>query len=82
VGGDNEGIFVVGFPDAETNKLYANVVEATKQLSLGEEVVRAEMKDAAKYGISLFPALVVDGKLVCEGELRSVDDLTKMLVQA
>lgn len=82
MGGDNEGIFVVGFPDAETNKLYANVVEATKQLSLGEEVVRAEMKDAAKYGISLFPALVVDGKLVCEGELRSVDDLTKMLVQA
>jgi hypothetical protein len=82
VGGDNEGIYVVGFPDAETDRLYANVMEATERLSLGEAVTRAEMKDAAKYGIKLFPALVVDGKIVCEGELRSTDDLAKMLVEA
>jgi disulfide oxidoreductase YuzD len=40
------------------------------------------MKDAAKYGISLFPALIVDGKIVSEGQVYSKDEISKMLIKA
>ena len=82
MGGENKGIFVVGFPDAETDRLHADAVSAVERLALGKEVKRAEMKDAAKYGVSLFPALVVDGKVVSEGEIRSVEDLAQMIKSA
>lgn len=72
----------MGFPDNETEKLYENVILASRSIGLEEPVTRSDMKEAARYGISLFPALVIDGKVVCEGQVYAADDLVPMIIKA
>ena len=80
--GENEGIFIVGFSDKESDLLYKNTVSAVKQMGLGETVTRLDIKDAVRYGVTLFPALIVDGKIVSEGKTHTSDELAKMLARA
>ena len=51
-------------------------------MGLEEAVTRLDVKEAAKYGVSLFPALIVDGKVVSEGKIRSVSELIALLGKA
>jgi predicted DsbA family dithiol-disulfide isomerase len=59
-----------------------NTKTAVKQLSLGEEVKQMDVKDAAKFGVTLFPAIIVDGKVITEGKTRTVDELVGLIRSA
>ena len=62
--------------------LYKNTVSAVKKMGLDETVTRLDIKDAVRYGVTLFPALIVDGKIVSEGKIHPSSELEKMLARA
>lgn len=52
-------------------------------MGLEEEInLEHDPKEMGKYGILSSPALVVDGKLMSEGKVLSVDEIVKILESA
>lgn len=61
----------------------ANVREAVKQLNLGAEVQHLyDVREYAKLGVRLTPAVIVDGKIVCSGRVPTVEELVTWLKPA
>jgi small redox-active disulfide protein 2 len=57
-----------------------NVREAVKQLSLDAEVTHVyDVREYAKLGVRLTPAVIVDGKIICSGRVPAVDELKELL---
>lgn len=71
-------IFGTGCPKCK--KLFENVQEAVKLLSLEAEVVKVEdIQKITDAGVMMTPALVVDGKIKSTGKVLSVDEIMKIL---
>ena|GEM_PF-4770905 len=51
-------------------------------MGTGETVKRLDAKDASKFGVTLFPALIVDGKVISEGSSRSIPELVSIIQKA
>jgi len=71
-------IFGTGCPKCK--KLFENVQEAVKWLSLDAEVVKVEdIQKITDAGVMMTPALSVDGVLKSAGKVLSVDEIKKVL---
>ncbi len=72
-----------GADGEKTTALYENTKAAAAQMGLEEEInLEHDPKEMGKYGILSSPALVVDGKLMSEGKVLSVDEIVKILESA
>ncbi|WP_298668158.1 thioredoxin family protein, partial [uncultured Methanofollis sp.] len=60
-----------------------NVETAVKELGIAAEVVKVEEIDAiTDRGVMLTPALAVDGEVVVEGRVPTVDEVKEILTEA
>ena len=72
-----------GTPGNATNSLFENTKAAASQMGLEEEIVlEHDPKEMGKYGILSSPAIVVDGKLMSEGKVLSIEEIIKILETA
>lgn len=57
-----------------------NVRQAVKELNLDAEVSHVfDIKEFAKLGVRLTPAVLVDGKVVVSGKIPSAEEVKKLL---
>ncbi len=57
-----------------------NVTEAVRQLNLAAEVSHVyDVREYAKLGVGLTPAVVVDGKIAVCGKVPTVEELKQLL---
>lgn len=57
-----------------------NVREAVEQLNLNAEVLHVtDVREYAKLGVRLTPAVIVNGKIVSSGKVPAVDELKQLL---
>ncbi len=57
-----------------------NVIEACAQMNLAADISHVyDVREYAKLGIRLTPAVIVDGKVVISGKVPTVDELKKLL---
>ncbi|HYH03589.1 MAG TPA: thioredoxin family protein [Bacillota bacterium] len=73
-------IKVLGPGCANCNKLEKLVVEAVKELGIGDQVQKVtDIQEMLSYGVMSTPALVVDGKVKFSGRVPSKDEIKKYL---
>jgi small redox-active disulfide protein 2 len=73
-------IEVMGTGCAKCSRMYANVLEAVRQLSTGADVVKVEDINAiVDRGVMLTPALFIDGVLRAEGRIPCVEEIMEMI---
>lgn len=73
-------IKVLGTGCQKCIRLEKQVVEALESLGIKEDVIKVnEIKDIMSYGVMSTPALVVNGKVVIQGQVPSVDQLKEIL---
>lgn len=69
-------IIVIGTHSKECIDLELNLLKAMEQMGLDVEFKKvSDLKEIAHYGVLLFPALMVNGKLMFEGFVPTVHDL-------
>lgn len=69
-------IIVLGAHSKECIDLEHNLMKALEQMGLDVEFKKiSDIKEIAKYGILLYPALMVNGKLMFEGVVPSIHEL-------
>jgi small redox-active disulfide protein 2 len=56
-----------------------NVFEACAQMNLAADISHVDMKEIAKLGVIMTPAVIVDGKIVVSGKLPTIEELKKLL---
>ncbi len=57
-----------------------NVIDACAKLDLAADISHIyDVKEYAKLGIRLTPAVIVDGKVVVSGKVPTVEELIKLL---
>jgi len=75
-------IKILGTGCAKCTKLAEQADEAAKQA--GVDYTLEKVTDITKimsFGVMVTPALVVDGKVLCSGNVPSVEQIAKMLKQ-
>jgi len=71
-------ILGVGCP--KCRKLEANAKKAIEKLNIDAEVEKVQnIKEISKFGVMITPALVIDGKIKCSGQIASVDKIKTWL---
>jgi len=71
-------IFGKGCP--RCRKLEANTKKAIQELGIQAEVEKVQdMREFSKFGVMMTPALAIDGKVKCSGEIASPDKIKKWL---
>ncbi len=72
-------IKVLGLGCAKCEALYDNVVQALDELGIDAEVTHVkDMIQIASYGVVTPPGLWVDGQLVFQGKVLSVEELKEI----
>lgn len=67
-----------GCPKCEL--LYENVVKALDELGIEADLVKVkDFMQIAAHGVLTTPGLVVDGKLVSQGKVLSVEEIKEVL---
>ncbi|MGN1190618.1 MAG: thioredoxin family protein [Candidatus Ornithospirochaeta sp.] len=78
--GKNVTIKVLGSGCKRCHALYANTVEAVKNLGLGISVEYiTDMETVLKYGVMSMPSLVVSEKVVSTGSVLSTPKIESLL---
>ena len=73
-------IQVLGTGCAKCTKLAMHAEEAAKRTNIGFTLEKVtDINKIVALGVMATPALVVDGKLKCSGNVPSVEQLEKML---
>lgn len=76
-------IIVFGAHSKECIDLEHNLMKAMEQMGLDVEFKKiSDIKEIAKYGVLLYPALMVNGKLMFEGFVPSVHELKTHYLKA
>ena len=72
---------VLGTGCAKCDKLAANATEALKALGISDIQVEhvKDLKEIARHGVMLTPAIVINGKAKAPGKVLSVEDITKLI---
>ncbi|MEM4389287.1 MAG: thioredoxin family protein [Candidatus Micrarchaeia archaeon] len=71
---------ILGGGCANCKKLEENVRAALAKKGVNAEVVKVtDFGEIASYGVLRTPALAIDGKVVAEGRIPSVEEIAKML---
>ena len=75
-------IQVLGTGCAKCTKLAAQAEEAAKQMGVDYTLEKVtDINKIMTFGVMVTPALIVDGKLRCSGNVPSVDQLVAILKQ-
>lgn len=73
-------IEILGTGCPSCKKLEANVRAAVEKIGKKAEVVKiTDIKEIISYGVMGTPALVINGKIVAQARIPSVDEIVKML---
>jgi len=73
-------IKVLGPGCARCDRLAASAEQAANALGIEYELEKIkELEEYPKYGLMMTPGLVVDGKLVVQGKVPSVDEIKVLL---
>jgi len=57
-----------------------NVMNACSELNLAADISHIyDIKEYAKLGVMMTPALIVDGKVIISGKIPTVEELKKVL---
>ncbi len=73
-------IKVLGPGCARCERLAASAEQAANALGIEYELEKIkELEEYPKYGLMMTPGLVVDGKLVVQGKVPSVDEIKALL---
>ncbi|TVR70103.1 MAG: thioredoxin family protein [Marinilabiliales bacterium] len=73
-------IKVLGPGCAKCKRLEDAVKTAVRELELKAGVTKVDdMMEIMKYGVTMTPALVVDGKVVLKGRIAGVKEIKKLL---
>lgn len=73
-------IQVVGAGCPKCQATERNVINACQELGLAADISHVyDVREFAKLGVRLTPAVVVDGKVVISGKVPTVDELKKIL---
>ena len=73
-------IQVVGPGCIRCQNTYQNVINACAELQLPADVSHVtDIREFAKLGVMITPAVVVDGKIVASGTIPTVAELKKIL---
>jgi len=75
---------VLGVGCAKCDKLAANATEALNALGISDIQVEhvKDLKEIARHGVMLTPAIVINGKTKSPGKVLSVDEITKLITEA
>ena len=74
---------ILGTGCPRCRKLEANTRKAIEELGIAAEVEKVQdIKEITKFGVMMTPALVIDGKVKCSGEIASVEKIKKWLQEA
>ncbi len=77
---DVKKIKVLGPGCARCERLAASAEQAANALGIEYELEKIkELEEYPKYGLMMTPGLVVDGKLVVQGKVPSVDEIKALL---
>lgn len=75
-------IEVIETKGVESKGLFVNVLEAIKACGINGKVELVnDIQTILKYGIRATPALVVNGVVMIAGQLRSPEEIMKLLQQ-
>jgi len=73
-------IEILGGGCANCKRLEENARAAVKKAGKEAEFIKVtDFKEISAYGVMRTPALVIDGKLMTQGRIPSVDEIIKML---
>ncbi|TES84415.1 thioredoxin family protein [Candidatus Aerophobetes bacterium] len=71
-------IFGIGCPRCK--KLEANARKAVEEIGIEAEIKKVQdIKEISKFGVMMTPALAIDGKVKCSGEIAPVEKIKKWL---
>lgn len=67
-----------GCPRCQTTE--KNVINACSELGLASDISHVyDVKEYARLGVRITPAVIVDGKIVTSGKVPTVEELKKVL---
>jgi len=67
-----------GCPKCEL--LYENVVKALEELGMEAELIKVkDFMQIASHGVLTTPGLMIDGKLISQGKVLSVEEIKEVL---
>ncbi|MFQ6065987.1 MAG: thioredoxin family protein [bacterium] len=71
-------IFGTGCPNCK--RLEANARKAIEELGINAKIEKVqEIKEIVRFGVMMTPALAIDGKVKCLGEIASPEKIRKWL---
>ncbi len=71
---------ILGIGCPRCKKLEANARKAIGELGVDAEIEKVQdIKEISKFGVMITPALAIDGKVKCSGEIASPDKIKKWL---
>ena len=71
---------ILGIGCAKCRKLEANAREAMNELGVEAEIEKVQdVREISKFGVMMTPALAINGKVKCSGEIASPDKIKKWL---
>lgn len=73
-------IKVLGTGCPKCELLYENVVKALEELGIEANIVKVkDLMQIAAHGVMTTPGLIIDGKLVSQGKVLTVEEIKKFL---
>jgi protein-disulfide isomerase len=73
-------IVIVGGFGTETRQMENTLAQALRELKLHVSIgIAAGIREMAAYNVHRMPALVIDGKILYDGEVPSVEELKRVL---
>lgn len=76
-------VLILGGGCASCNTLEQAAVQAMTELGVEPAVGHVtDFSEIARYGVMTTPALVLDGKVLCQGRVLSKDEAKRLLSQA
>ena len=71
---------ILGIGCPKCRKLEANAKKAIEELGIDAEVEKVQdIKEITKFGVLMTPALAIDGKVKCSGEIASPKKIKKWI---
>lgn len=75
-------IKILGSGCMKCAKVYENVKKAANESKIDAEVEKIEdMDKIISFGVMVTPALVIDGKIKCEGRIPNIDEINKWITK-
>lgn len=60
--------------------LYENVIKAVEELNMNIDIIKVrDLIQITAHGVITTPALVIDGKIVSQGRILSVEEIKELL---